>query len=82
MIAKLSQKYSKTKVFLPLLPGKLRDSNIFLFHPQVTRDVEINLRGLGLSLVNNAKRLDLMYIGIASSSEFNLFVIKQPNLLY
>lgn len=36
---------------------------------KVTRDVEINFRGLGLSLVNNVKGLDLMYIGIASSSE-------------
>ncbi|XP_070507341.1 intermembrane lipid transfer protein Vps13 isoform X3 [Chironomus tepperi] len=35
---------------------------------QVTRDVEVKLRGLGLSLVNNLKGCDLMYIGIASSS--------------
>ena len=37
---------------------------------QVTRDVEVKLRGLGLSLVNNVKDCDLMYIGIASSSMF------------
>lgn len=42
---------------------------IYSFLPQVTRDVEINFRGLGLSLVNNIKGCDLMYIGIASSSE-------------
>jgi hypothetical protein len=37
----------------------------------VTKDVEINLQGMGLSLVNNIKSIDLMYIGIASSSEFS-----------
>ncbi|KAG5677846.1 hypothetical protein PVAND_007566 [Polypedilum vanderplanki] len=35
---------------------------------QVTREIEVSLRGLGLSLVNNVKGIELMYIGIASSN--------------
>ncbi|XP_053672745.1 intermembrane lipid transfer protein Vps13 [Anopheles nili] len=34
---------------------------------QVTQEVKLEIHGIGLSLVNNAKPIDLMYIGIASS---------------
>ncbi|EAL40459.3 AGAP005082-PA [Anopheles gambiae str. PEST] len=34
---------------------------------QVTQEVKLEIHGIGLSLVNNAKPTDLMYIGIASS---------------
>uniref|UniRef100_A0A182NLZ6 Vacuolar protein sorting-associated protein 13 n=1 Tax=Anopheles dirus TaxID=7168 RepID=A0A182NLZ6_9DIPT len=34
---------------------------------QVTQEVKLEIHGVGLSLVNNAKPTDLMYIGIASS---------------
>ncbi|XP_055592823.1 intermembrane lipid transfer protein Vps13-like [Uranotaenia lowii] len=34
---------------------------------QVTQEIKLEIHGVGLSLVNNAKKTDLMYIGIASS---------------
>ncbi|XP_052870380.1 intermembrane lipid transfer protein Vps13 [Anopheles cruzii] len=34
---------------------------------QVTQEVKLEIQGVGLSLVNNMKPIDLMYIGIASS---------------
>uniref|UniRef100_A0A2M4CVW7 Putative vacuolar protein n=1 Tax=Anopheles darlingi TaxID=43151 RepID=A0A2M4CVW7_ANODA len=34
---------------------------------QVTQEVKVEIHGLGLSLVNNMKCVDLMYIGVASS---------------
>ncbi|XP_055620155.1 intermembrane lipid transfer protein Vps13 isoform X3 [Toxorhynchites rutilus septentrionalis] len=34
---------------------------------QVTQEIKIEIHGVGLSLVNNSKQCDLMYIGIASS---------------
>ncbi|XP_050092629.1 intermembrane lipid transfer protein Vps13 isoform X2 [Anopheles aquasalis] len=34
---------------------------------QVTQEVKVEIHGLGLSLVNNTKCVDLMYIGVASS---------------
>lgn len=34
---------------------------------QVSQEVEIDIHGVGLSLVNNMKQCDIMYIGIASS---------------
>nr|XP_040227109.2 intermembrane lipid transfer protein Vps13 isoform X1 [Anopheles coluzzii] len=34
---------------------------------QVTQEVKLEIHGIGLSLVNNVKPTDLMYIGIASS---------------
>lgn len=34
---------------------------------KVTQEIEVDIRGIGLSLVNNIKQVDIMYIGIASS---------------
>ncbi|XP_065079310.1 intermembrane lipid transfer protein Vps13 isoform X3 [Ochlerotatus camptorhynchus] len=34
---------------------------------QVTQEIKLEIHGVGLSLVNNVKQCDLMYIGIASS---------------
>ncbi|XP_039442815.1 intermembrane lipid transfer protein Vps13 isoform X7 [Culex pipiens pallens] len=34
---------------------------------QVTQEIKLEIHGVGLSLVNNSKQCDLMYIGIASS---------------
>ncbi|XP_058837903.1 intermembrane lipid transfer protein Vps13 isoform X2 [Topomyia yanbarensis] len=34
---------------------------------QVTQEIKLEIHGVGLSLVNNMKQCDLMYIGIASS---------------
>lgn len=34
---------------------------------KVSQEVEVDIRGFGLSLVNNHKQCDIMYIGIASS---------------
>lgn len=34
---------------------------------QVNQEIEIDIHGIGLSLVNNIKQCDVMYIGIASS---------------
>lgn len=34
---------------------------------KVTQEIEVDIHGIGLSLVNNLKQCDIMYIGIASS---------------
>jgi vacuolar protein sorting-associated protein 13A/C len=34
---------------------------------QVTQEIIMDIHGLGLSLVNNAKKCELMYIGVTSS---------------
>lgn len=34
---------------------------------KVSQEIEVDIHGIGLSLVNNAKHVDIMYIGIASS---------------
>lgn len=34
---------------------------------QVSQEIEVDIHGIGLSLVNNVKQVDIMYIGIASS---------------
>lgn len=35
---------------------------------QVSQEIEVDIHGIGLSLVNNNKQCDIMYIGIASSN--------------
>lgn len=35
---------------------------------QVVQEIEVDIHGVGLSLVNNAKTVDVMYIGMASSN--------------
>ncbi len=41
--------------------------NIIFYKIQVTQEIEVDIHGIGLSLVNNLKQCDIMYIGIASS---------------
>lgn len=35
---------------------------------QVVQEIEVDIHGIGISLVNNAKSVDVMYIGLASSN--------------
>lgn len=42
---------------------------------QVTQQITIDIHGVGLSLVNNVKQFDLMYIGIASSSKLTFCIL-------
>lgn len=34
---------------------------------KITQEIEVDIHGIGFSLVNNSKQLDIMYIGLASS---------------
>lgn len=48
-------------------------SNVF---SQFDQEINVSIHGLGLSLVNNSIRQEIMYIGIASSGKLPLFLSK------